>query len=66
MYVYLCSLARTYKLHSIDALKHGIFSTQIQYLENFNAPDIFEKMFIKENTVWPCDNCHGYFKLEGF
>lgn len=66
MYVYLRSLAKYYKLHSVDALKHGIFSTKIQYTEIFNAPDIFEKMIIKEDTVWPSDNCHGYFKLDSF
>lgn len=64
MFVCLRSLAKNYKLHSIDALKKGFFPVKVEYSENFISPDVFQKLYIKDNIVWPHENIHGHFKFD--
>lgn len=64
MFVCLRSLARNYNLYSIDALKKGFFPVKVEYSQNFISPDVFQKLYIKDEIIWPNENIHGHFKFD--
>lgn len=68
MNVHLKSIARNFQTHSIDSLFHGEFPVKVKYTLGFNSPDIFDSMYVNnQSTPWPSENhAHAYFKLETF
>ena len=67
MNVYLKSLAKQLKTHSIDSLFYGEFLVEVKYSENFNSYDTFESMYVNSNVAWPIEKYpHAHFKIETF
>ena len=64
MYVYLKSLTITFHVFGIDNLNESDFPVTISYVKGFEAPPIFEYLYVSPNNIWPNKTIRGHFLLD--
>lgn len=64
LYVYLKSLAKSFRVSSIDRLFSEEFHAKVEYEVPFNSPPIFKCLYINDDTTWPNKNIPGHFLLD--